>query len=170
MSSYTADNNQVPEMQQNLEMLKEMPFFSYFPAKAMKLLAFLAERAQVSSGDVLYEEGDDHGIAYLILSGHLTLVRQSGDETVIVQEYFEGDLLGILSLLGAMPALFTLRAASPTTVLTISRKQFSKILEQFPETTNLSLKALLKELHQWERKNIHQAGPCCLIRTGATAL
>ena len=41
--------------------------------------------------------------------------------------------------------------------MTINRKQFSKILEQFPETTKLSLKALLKELHQWERKNIHEA-------------
>ena len=170
MSSYTAEDNQAPEMQQNLELLKDVQLFSYFPGKALKLLAFLAERTHLSPGDILFEEGDDHGRAYLVLSGQLNLLKQNDDEKVIVRHYAEGDFLGSFSLLGAMPALFTLQAVTQATVLTISRKQFSKILEQFPETTKLSLKVLLKELHQWERKNIHQAEPCCLSRTGATVL
>ncbi len=170
MSSSTAENSQVPEMQQNLELLKEMPCFSSFPGKALKLLAFLSERAQVSPGDVLFEEGDDHGRAYLILSGKLTLVTQQDNTKLIVKHYAEGDFLGFFSLLGAMPALFTLEAATETTLLTINRKQFSKILEQFPETTTLALKALLKELHTWERKNIYQASACCLSKMGVTVL
>jgi CRP/FNR family cyclic AMP-dependent transcriptional regulator len=170
MNSSTAENNQAPEMQQNLELLKDVQLFSYFPDKALKLLAFLAERAHLSQGDILFEEGDDHGRAYLILSGQLNLLKQYDDKEVRVQRYAEGDFLGSFSLLGAMPALFTLQAATQATVLIINRKQFSKILEQFPETTKLSLKALLQELHQWERKNIHQAEACCLRRTGATVL
>jgi CRP/FNR family cyclic AMP-dependent transcriptional regulator len=170
MNSYTAENNQVPEMQQNLELLKNVHLFSNFPSKALKLIAFLAERAQLSQGDILFEEGDDHGRAYLILSGQLTLLKQYDDKKVVIQHYAEGDFLGSFALLGAMPALFTLQAAAETIVLTINRKQFSKILEQFPETTKLSLKALLKELYQWERKNIHQAAACCLSRTGVTVL
>ncbi len=170
MNSFTAENNQAPEMQQNLELLKGIPFFSYFPAKAMKLLAFLAERARLSPGDVLFEEGDDHGRAYLILSGQLNLLKQKNNEKDVIQHYGEGDFLGSFSLLGAIPALFTLQAATETTVLTINRKQFSKILEQFPETTKLSLAALLQELHHWERTNIHKAAACCLSRTGATVL
>ena len=170
MSSYTAENDQAPEMQQNLELLKGIHFFYNFPIKAMKLLAFLAERLLLSPNDILFEEGDDHGRAYLILSGQLSLLKQYNNEKVVLQHYTEGDFLGSFSLLGAMPALFTLQAETETTVLTINRKQFSKILEQFPETTNLSLKALLKEIHQWERKNIHEAADCCLSRTGATVL
>jgi CRP-like cAMP-binding protein len=119
---------------------------------------------------VLFEEGDDHGRAYLILSGQLTLLKQKDSEKIVVQNYGEGDFLGSFSLLGAMPSLFTLQAATETTVLTINRKQFSKILEQFPETTKLSLKALLIELHRWERMNIHEAAAYCLSRTGATVL
>lgn len=157
-------------MQQNLELLKNVHLFSNFPSKALKLIAFLAERAQLSQGDILFEEGDDHGRAYLILSGQLTLLKQYDDKKVVIQHYAEGDFLGSFALLGAMPALFTLQAAAETIVLTINRKQFSKILEQFPETTKLSLKALLKELYQWERKNIHQAAACCLSRTGVTVL
>jgi len=157
-------------MQQNLELLVKIPFFASFPDKAMKLLAFIAEREHLSPNDILFEEGDDHGRAYFILSGQLNLLRQFGEEKVIVQYYSEGDFLGSFSLIGAMPALFTLQAAKATTVLTINRAQFSKILEQFPATTKLSLKALLNELYQWERKNIHEAGACCLKRTGATVI
>ncbi len=157
-------------MQQNLELLKDVNLFSFFPDKAMKLLAFLAERTRLATGDILFEEGDDHGRAYLILSGQLSLSKQNNDERVVIQHYEEGDFLGSFSLLGAMPALFTLQASTETTVLTINREQFSKILEQFPETTKLSLKALLKELNQWERKNLYQAEACCLGRTGATVL
>jgi CRP-like cAMP-binding protein len=170
MSSFTEENNQVPEMQQNLELLQEVPLFANFPVKALKLLAFLAERAQVSSDEVLFEEGDDYGRAYLILEGQLTLRKHYDKENIVVQRYTKGDFLGFLSLLGAMPALFTLQASAKTTVLIINRKHFSKILEQFPEITNVSLKALLNELHQWERKNIHKAAQCCLNRTGVTAL
>jgi CRP/FNR family transcriptional regulator, cyclic AMP receptor protein len=170
MSSSTAENNQVPEMQQNLELLKDVYLFSNFPSRALKLLSFIAERAQFFPGDVLFDEGDDYGRAYLILSGQLALLKTHDDGEVVVQHYAEGDFLGSFALLDGMPALFTLQATTKTTVLTINRKQFSKILEQFPETTNLTLKALLKELHQWERKNIHQAAPCCLNRAGVTVL
>lgn len=157
-------------MQQNLELLNELPFFSSFPLKALKLLAFLADRSHFSEGDILFEEGDDHGRAYLILSGKLILIKTSGEEQIITKNYGEGDLLGTFSLLGAMPALFQLQAISDATLLTISRKQFSKILEQFPETTHLTIRAVLKELYQWERKNISKAEACCLARTGVTVL
>lgn len=157
-------------MQQNLELLQEVPFFANFPAKAQKLLAFLAERAQIYPDEILFEEGDDNGRAYLILEGQLTLLKHQDKKNTIIQHYTKGDFVGFLSLLGAMPALFTLRATTKTTVLIINRDHFSKILEQFPETTHISLKVLLEELHEWERKNIHEAAPCCLGKTGVTVL
>lgn len=157
-------------MQQNLELLQGIPFFSSFPGKAIKLLAFLADRAHLAKGDILFEEGDDHGRAYLLLKGQLHLLKANDDKNVLVQSYTKGDFLGSTSLLGSMPALFTLQAATETVVLQISREHFSKILEQFPETAKISVKALLQELHEWERKNIHMAEACCLSRTGATVI
>lgn len=170
MNSFTAENSQVPEMQQNLELLQQVPYFANFPSKALKLLSFLGERALLNQGDTLFEEGDDRGRAYLIVDGALTLLKPFATEDVIVQHFSKGDFVGFGSLLGPMPALFTLQATAKTTVLTISRKQFSKILEQFPETSKISLQTLVKEMYQWERKNMHKAAPCCLSRTGVTAL
>ena len=157
-------------MQQNLNLLQEQPFFSTFPTQAMKLLAYLAERAQIAKDEIILEEGDDYGRAYLVLSGQLALLRGSDDTATVIRHYEEGALLGSFSLLGDMPSLFQLRATTSTLVLTITREHFAKIVEQFPQISALALKALLKELYQWERKNLNKAGTCCFHRTGATVL
>ena len=173
MSSSTAgknDNDQVPLMQQNLELLKELIFFQYFPDKSLKLLAFLAKRSTLAAGDQLFDEGEDFGQACLLLSGELTLLKKIGEETRLVRRYYPGDFLGSFSLLGSLPSLFALQASAHSTVLTIGREQFAKILEQFPETGKLALKALLKELHQWERKNLAEGDPPGLNLAGATML
>lgn len=170
MNSYTEKNNKTPELQQNLALLNELPFFSSFPAKAMKLIAFLAERNSFSAGDILFDVGDDHGQAYLVLSGQIGLYRRVGRDKQVVASFSQNDFLGSLSLLGSLPSLFLLQAQEDSTLLSINRKEFSKILQQFPETMDLVLKATLNELYQWERKNMNQAEECCLKRAGATVL
>jgi len=171
MSSFTEKNNHMPEMQQNMALLKEIPFFSNFPVKALKLIAFVATRGSFTQGDLLYEEGDAPGHAYLVLDGSLILTTQGKiTKNTVVQRFTEGDFLGSLSLFCCMPALFNLAAETKTTVLTLGRTQFSKILTQFPEIHPLSLKILFKEIHRWERTNISEAVPSCFTRIGVTAL
>lgn len=170
MNSSTENNNQVPEMQQNLNLLLELQFFSAFPPQAIKLLAYLAERVQFAKDEVVIEEGDDIGRAYLVLTGQFTLLRKIGETETAIKYFNEGDLLGSFSLLGDIPSLFQLRAAKATTAMAIDREHFVKIAEQFPQISGLALKGLLKELRQWERKNLSQANACCLDRSGATVL
>ena len=171
MSSFTEKNEYVPEMQQNIELLKEIPFFSALPVKVLKLIAFVAVRGSCSSGDLLYEEGDGPNRAYLVLNGSLVLIiRGTYGEKTVIQRFTEGDFFGSLSLFGFMPALFDLVAETKTTVLTIDRTQFSKILTQFPEIQAITLKAIFKKIHRWERTNISEAAPCCSKRIGVTAL
>jgi len=164
------DSNQMSEMQANLKLLQDLAFFSALPIKAIKLLAFVAERQHFSVDDTLFEEGDDYGRAYIILSGELTLMRTNQSEKTVARHFHQGELLGTFSLLGVMPSLFLLKAKKDTTVLTIAREHFIKIQEQFPEATAASLKALLSEVYQWERKNLTKAEVCCLNQTGATIL
>jgi len=171
MNSFMEENEQVPEMQKNLELLKGLPFFSPFPLQALKILALLATRGKFLSGDLLYEKGDDSNRAYLVLHGMLTLtVKEENNKPIIVRQFGEGEFLGSLSLLGNMPALFTLTAERETSVLTLSRKQFAKVLSQFPEVLTISLATALKEIYRWERANIPEAEPCCFTRLGVTTL
>lgn len=170
MNSFMEDNNQPPELQQNLDLLKELPFFSSFPAKALKLIAFLAERDNFSPGDHIFEVGDDSGQAYVVLTGQLILYDTQNNDEKEVKIFEPGDFLGSLSLLGSMPSLFLLKTSMDSTVLTIKRKQFDKIFQQFPETFNLAINATLKSLYQWERENMNRTEQDWYTRPGATVL
>lgn len=157
-------------MRQNLDLLLEIPFFSGFPGQARKLLAFLAQRANLEAGETIFEKGDDPGQAHLVLSGNLALYSISEEGEKIIRRFKPGDFLGSLSLLGPLPSLFELRAETDCSLLTLSREHFAKILEQFPQTGKLFIRAALHELYQWERKNMTEAKACCQQRLGATVI
>lgn len=157
-------------MQQNLELLKEISFFNDFPAQARKLIAFLAQRSHMEAGETIFEKGDDFGQAHLVLTGSLALYAVNNDQGQPIRKFYPGDFLGSLSLLGPLPSLFELRSETDCSLLTLNREHFAKILEQFPQSGKLFLKAALNELHQWERKNITEAKSCCQQRLGATVL
>ena len=170
MNSFTENNGSPPELQQNLELLNDLSFFSSFPAKAIKLIAYLSERDTFAPGDILFEEGDDYGQAYLVLTGQLVLFEKLGDSKEEVKFFDPGDFLGSLSLLGSMPSLYSLQAKTDCTVLTISRAQLAKIFEQFPKTLNQAVQATINNLHQWERKNIQRKDLLSQRSVGATVL
>lgn len=163
-------NGPVPELQQNLAILKEVPFFEGFPPDVLKLLAYLSIRGDYEEGDVLFERGDDPGVAFSIVSGEVAVYRQgrSGEERL--RSYAKGEFLGSFSLLGPMPCLFTMKAETATRLLVINREQFTKVVEQHKELAPLLRKAVLKQLRRWEQANLDELELCCLQKVGVTLL
>ena len=171
MNSYMAESDRnTTEPQINFKLLHKLPFFTALPEKAMKLIAYLAKRTRYSATDKIIEAGDGMSQASLVLSGELTLADTSSATRYLIKRFQQGDFIGSFSLLGATPALFELRAETEVELLQIKRKEFTQVLHQFPEIYPLILKATLKELHQWERKNMQQAEKCCLKQCGVTIL
>lgn len=170
MSSYTDTGKPVSEMQQNFEMLEKHLFFSVLPHKAIKLLAFAAERQQFSENEVVFEEGEDYGAAFLVLEGRLALGRKKGENVDFIKHLEPGEILGLTSLLNGQPSLFQLTADIDTKVLTVARKHFIKIQEQFPETVTASYKTILQEIYQWERRNLKNSEQDGMGLPGATVL
>lgn len=168
MNSSTEKICQTPELQENLQLLGELPCFATFPPKAMKLLAFLAERYRFADGDLIFEEGDDFGRLYLLLAGHLRLLAGKGQN--VVCEFRPKEFLGTFSLLGRLPALFSLEATTASTVLSISREQLAKVVEQFPECANSYLHSLLRELHRWEARSCRRVAGGGQEQLGVTVL
>lgn len=169
-SSQESGSRQIPELQQNLEILKEAPFFEGFPQEVLKLLAYLSVRGDYEQGDAVFEKGDDPGIAFSIVSGTAAAYREGirGEEKL--RSYAAGEFLGCFSLLGPMPALFTLKAETRVQLLIITREQFSKVMEQHQDLNPLLRKSMLKQLRRWEQVNIEELDSCCLQKVGVTLL
>lgn len=168
--SLEGDNRQIPELQRNMEILKEVSFFEGFPVEVLKLLAYLCVRGEYEEGDIIFEKGDDPGMAYYILSGSTVLVRDGSQGEEKLRSYAAGEFIGGFSLLGPMPALFTLRAETQLSAIILTREQFTKVLEQHVELNPLLRKAMLKQLRRWEKLNIEELDTCCLQKVGVTLL
>ena len=160
------------ELTENIELLRHTVFFSGLPMEILKVIAYLSVRADYAAGDRIFQQGDEEGRAYLLLSGRLeTFVEKSPDR--VLREFGKGSLVGGFSLLGPVVRQFSLRAASDITVLTIDRERFMKAIAQYDGHREWMLAAALRLVCAWEEqcvKGLDESCSHCLNAIGLTLL
>ncbi len=161
MSSYSENNDQVCQMNKNLELLQGVNFFSGFPAQALKIIALLSKTNVLEKGDTLFNEGDDPGGCSYIISGSFSLVSQHDSEPTTKRLCKAGDLSGTLTLLSPVPSVFSMIAMEESEILTVDRKTFSKIINEFPEVYNQSVTNIIKDIQRWDAQQLKAAEPRC---------
>lgn len=149
------------EYQENLDILRQIDFFSGLPLEATKLFAYLCRRESCKSGDVIFQQDDEDDRAFFIISGQARLSQRTGRDETGIREYGPGDFIGRMTLLGQIRRLFTLTATTEVVSLVITREKFSKALEKFPDLVQKFIDVLIKDIYSWE-KNFLQAhtGEC----------
>ena len=163
MSSFTEKNpgSKSSEFQENLEILRQMDFFSALSLEALKLFAYLCTREKFKVGDFLFHQDDNDGNAFYIISGKAELLRQDEGGDSNLKQYSEGEFLGGLVLLADMRRLFSLRASTDMTCLVLNRDKFSKALEQFPELTPRVFRTMVDRIRAWEERLILDPDQLC---------
>jgi CRP-like cAMP-binding protein len=151
------------EFRENLSILREIRFFSDLPMETLKVLAYLCTRETFKVGDYLFHQKDDDGHAFYIISGRVRLTRQGENKSLTIRDFDKGSFLGSLALLGKAPRLFSMKALTDTTCLIMSRKKFTKVIEQFPDTVPRILKAVVESVHTWEERFLVESGEACEI-------
>jgi CRP/FNR family cyclic AMP-dependent transcriptional regulator len=154
MSSST-EKEQVPrvsEFQADLEILRQLQFFSGLSLEALKLAAYLCARQDFRPGDLLFRQDEHDGTAFYIVSGQAGITRDNEGGGAVLRTYGKGDFLGGLALVCDMRRLFTLRALTEMTCVTITRDRFTKVLEQFPEVTAKVLQTIAEAIVVWEQR------------------
>ena len=149
------------EFQQNLEILRQMDFFSALSLEALKVFAYLFTREKFRPGDHLFYQDDNDGKAFYIISGTADLVRDEGRGETTFGEFTEGDFLGGLALLGDVPRLFSVRAQTDIMCMVMTREKFTKALEQFPELMPKVMETMAKRVRLWEERLLREEGGLC---------
>ncbi len=156
MNSHTdtteADNKS--EFLANLNVFRQIEFFSGVSMDVMKLFAFLCKRQSYKPGDAVFLQGDDDQCAYYILSGTAKLVLQKDGKEYMIREYGPEGYLGVLNLMAPMVRQFSLVALTDTTCIAMTRKAFAKIVDQFPDTPLKIAGPIGQRLANAERKCI----------------
>ena len=149
------------EFQQNLELLRQMDFFSALPLEALKVFAYLFIREKFKPGDHLFQQDDNDGKAFYIISGTAEVVWEDERGETILGKLAQGEFLGGLALLGDMRRLFSVRVQTELMCLVMTREKFTKAIEQFPELMPRVLETMVKRIRLWEERLMLQSGGLC---------
>jgi CRP-like cAMP-binding protein len=142
------------EFQENLEILRQIPFFAGLPLESLKVFAYLCTRETYAAGETLFSPNDDDGRSYYLISGTARLVYPDAAGEVVVRTFGPGQFLGGLSLLGGLRHLYGLQAETDTVCLVLTRERFLKALEQFPGLVPRILKAAVDMVRGWEKRHL----------------
>jgi CRP-like cAMP-binding protein len=119
-------------LNQDIEVLQQVPLFRVLDREALRLIAFSAESRIFRAGDVVFRRGETSDGAYVVTSGTVALdAADNGAPTPHLAR--AGVLIGELALIveTARPATAIVR--EPATLLRISRGNFMRVLEEYPE-------------------------------------
>jgi hypothetical protein len=92
-------------------------------------------------GDILFRQGDPSDHVVLVRSGQADVLREAGDELILLGTAKEGEFLGEMGVLDARPRSATVRAATTLEVELISRQGF---LERVSADPQLAQKLLVR--------------------------
>jgi CRP/FNR family cyclic AMP-dependent transcriptional regulator len=150
----TNDSDDKSEFALNLNIIRQIEFFSGLSIEVMKLFALLCKRQSYKSGDVIFYQNEDDHCSYYILSGRAKLVLKNKGKEYFIREYKTEHYFGVLSLMTPMVNQFSLVATQDTICLTMTREAFSKVVDQFPKILLNVTKAIGQRVLMAERKSI----------------
>ena len=141
--SWSAEKNEscpTCEFQKNLNILREIYFFSALPIDSLKVFAYLCTRENFKPGDYLFTQDDDDGQAFYLVSGE-----------------------AVFQSLSDLPsdALFSLKASTPVTCLILSREKFVHAMNQYPQLMSNIFHAVVEKIHHWEELFLSERSEGC---------
>ena len=172
-SSEKNRNDPSSELEENLEILRGIYFFSGLPLETLKVFAYLCTRVKFKQGEYIFRQNEDDGRAFYIISGKAILERTDNSTAKEIRDCNAGEFLGGLALLGETRRLFSLKAVQDTICLVLSREKFSKAIEQFPDTMPRIFKAVAKNIDAWEERFLaDRADLCgeCMVNLGVSLI
>ncbi len=128
------------------DLLRNVPIFAKLDASKLKLLAFTSQCLSFDDGEVLFREGDRADCAYVIMSGEVEILADTGGTEFIAGTLGKNQLFGELAVLTNSPRSATLRAKGELTALKISDDNFLKLLVENPEVALEVMRTLSEKL------------------------
>jgi CRP/FNR family transcriptional regulator, cyclic AMP receptor protein len=106
-----------------LQVLKRHPFVGEFEDEHVRRLAGLAKQVHFAEGQIIFHEGDDYSVFYLLGEGMVSLELQMPGQLLRVQTLFAGDELDWSAVLPHAGKHFQARALTPVTALAFEGAQ-----------------------------------------------
>ena len=140
------------DLQQDVDLLRNVPLFRNLDAAKLKLLAFTSERLTYGAGDNLFNQGDSGDTAYVIVQGEADIIIDTPAGPITVATVKQNDWVGEIAILCDVPRTATITAKSKLITLRISKDVFFQLVMQFPQMSVEVMRELAFRLERTNRK------------------
>ena len=120
-------------LQEEVELLRNIPLFAKIESSKLKLLAFTSERLTYPKQEVLFEQGDIGDSAYIIIGGEADIIINTPGGGLVVATLKQNEIVGEIAILCDVPRTATVRAKTDLTTLRINKDLFFSLIVEFPE-------------------------------------
>jgi EmrB/QacA subfamily drug resistance transporter len=122
--------------------LSDVPLFAGLAAPALNRLAAAARMVHLPAGDWLMHEGDPPGSVYVVRSGRLEVLIAGS----VVRVLGPGAVIGELALLTGEARSAAVRGRRDSTLLEVTREDFTALIETDPAATRVVVTQLAERL------------------------
>ena len=116
-----------------LQVLEKHPFAAEFRAEHRSRLASMAKEVHFAANQVIFREGDDYSVLYLLVEGMVALELEVPDHVLRVQTLYGGDVFDWSALLRHAAKHFQARALDSVTALAIEGEDLLASFKSDPE-------------------------------------
>ena len=131
---------------EEVEVLKKVPFFAKVDPAKLKLLAFTSERMSFKPDQLICKQGDMGDAAFIILDGHADVLLETDDGPLKVASFGPNDIVGEIAILIDVPRTASVKATEATTTLKITKELFFRMISDFPEISVEVMRVLAQRL------------------------
>lgn len=117
----------------DIRILSGVAFFDGFTTDQLRLIAFGAERLNLAAGETLFREGEPADCAFVVLDGGIELFNVEAGPKRTAGWARPGAMLGELALIAGTRRPTSAEAASDSRLLRVARKDFRRVLEEYPD-------------------------------------
>ncbi len=103
-------------------------------------------------GEIIFKEGDIGKEMYIITSGTIGVIKNIGEDEVILAKLKKGDFFGEMALLGDSKRTATVKALEITDTIIINELIFKAQLKKLPDWFTSMFKVLVKRLSDMDKK------------------
>ena len=106
------------------EILRNIPMFANIESSKLKLMAFANERHAYNEGKYLFRQGDERDSAYIIVDGEADVIIETDGGPLTVAHFRKNALIGEIAILTDVPRTATVKATTRLETMVISKVLF----------------------------------------------
>jgi CRP-like cAMP-binding protein len=128
-------------------LLGQLPLFETLNARELEELASVAVPRSFNRGEVIFAEGSQGDVMYVIRHGRVLIKREhAGGRTIALIEMGSGDLFGELAIFDKEARSATAECVEPTQLVALTGRDVNRVLMRNPEIAIKLLQQLSRRI------------------------